>query len=194
MVCDACISKSLPFYSRRVLFLHDSVLEHSIGSGYASRTRSRDHKSHCHLSMYDPHLSSTLVVEEGSRDRSDRIHERNSTGIGAVASEDTSKTVDEKLDSEHSLQSEGEQYASSSAAIPCSVATEESHVTSADLAKLRAEVAETVARGSEGSQTSCCSSLFVLPLEWMAPLLVGHREGKVRRASQPISLGMPLSS
>ena len=191
---SSCCGVLSPFYPRRVLFLDDSVLEHSIGPGYASHTRSRDQRSRYHLAMHEAHLSSASMVDEGSHERTDRTSEHPSTGMEVVtASENTCSPADvrlEKSDSEQPLQSEGEQCASSSSAtIPCSTGMERP-ITFADLAKLRAEVAETVAKGSGGgSQESRCSSLFVLPQEWMAPLLVGHREGKVRRYFQLISFG-----
>ena len=193
--CGACVLRLSPFCPRRVLFLGDSVLEHSIGPGYASHTRSRDQRSRYHLAIYDPHLSSSAsMVNEGSHEKNDRTSEHPSTGMeAATASENTCSPADvrlERSDSERPLQLEGEHCASSSSAIiPCSTGMERP-ITSADLAKLWAEVAETVARGSGGgSQESRCSSLFVLPQEWMAPLLVGHREGKVRRYFQLFSFG-----
>ena len=49
----------------------------------------------------------------------------------------------------------------------------------ADLAKLRAQVAS-MKLTSSSRDDAMCSSFFIEPVEWMAPLLVGHKDGKVR--------------
>lgn len=171
------------------MFTHDSVLEHTVGTGYTSRAHTKDHKSHHCSFEHDPQPSLALVGEERSHDRSKSFNEHNSARIQAGASGDTCDSLDVRLEELHvedSLPHEGESTAqctsSSSAACPSSLATY-SQLTSVDLAKLRAEVAQTVARGSLGGQGLRCSSLFVLPLEWMSPFLVGCREGKVRNIS-----------
>ena len=49
----------------------------------------------------------------------------------------------------------------------------------ADLAKLRAQLAS-IKLTSSSRYDAICSSFFIEPVEWMAPLLVGHKDGKVR--------------
>ena len=48
-----------------------------------------------------------------------------------------------------------------------------------ELRRLRLEVAQISLQSSHESHVTC-SSLFIEPVEWMGPLIIGRKDGKVR--------------
>lgn len=81
--------------------------------------------------------------------------------------EDIQAKADENKDSSQTMS--GEQHPS------CSIST-----MASEQARMRALVAKVVVKNSVTSNYPNCSSLFTEAVEWMGPLLLGNKEGKVQ--------------
>ena len=141
---------------RRLLFTKDDTLHHEPGDGHFTKHHPKDPPPLSYKVSPTPKMGGIVGAESSGRSHDDGIEPSRSDDVSDDVSTLISGTNDISLGS-------------------CTNIITVTMDTAAVGTSVNSEMAPLRDYGDDGR----CSSVFIEPVEWMAPLLLGHKDGKV---------------